>query len=163
MEERYNCNKNELTQSRITFWFYAISLPIIIGLLTMIVLRNGGFQLNFATLGCTAIVLYLLFCTYRSFKVMSATTKSYCVVTSDRISGLSTPSPYREGIPFDIARSEILGIAKSTVPVGGMRTYNALILNTANQKILLLAIDRIDELKKELMKQSPSETTENEE
>ena len=157
MEERYNSSKNEQTQSRITFWFYVISIPIIIGLLTMMVLRSGGFQFNFATLACVAIVLYLLFCTYRSFRVMTATKNSHCIVTADRVSGISTPSPYKEGIRFDIARSEILGIAKSTVPVGGMRAYNALVLNTADQKIVLLAIDRIDELRKELQNRTSTE------
>ncbi len=157
MEERYHSSNSELRQSRITFWFYVISLPIIIVLLTTLILRSGGFQFNFVTIACGAIVLYLLFCTYRSFRVMTATKGSFCVVTDDRISGISTPSPYKQGEAFDIARSEILGIAKTTVPVGGMRAYNALVLNTAHRKIVLLAIDRIDELKKELANPTPVE------
>ena len=81
---------------------------------------------------------------------MLSTGKSYCVITDDRISGLSTPSPFKNGIPFDIAKSEIRGIGKTDVSVGGMRMYNALVINTNKQKLVLLAIDRIDEIKEEL-------------
>lgn len=150
MEKRYNCSKSELTQSRITFWFYAVSIPIIIVLFVFRNIVDGVFQFSPFSLIYVAIVLFLGYCGYRAYRVMLSTGKSYCVITDDRISGLSTPSPFKNGIPFDIAKSEIRGIGKTDVSVGGMRMYNALVINTNKQKLVLLAIDRIDEIKEEL-------------
>lgn len=151
MEKKYQCNKNELTQSRITFWFYAASIPIIIAIFVFRNMENGVFRFNQFSLIYAAIVVVLGYFAYRAFRVMNATAKSCCVITDERVSGISTPSPFKSGIPFDIARSEILGIGKKDVPVGGMRVYNGLVINTKDQKIVLLAIDNIDEIKKELM------------
>ena len=53
-------------------------------------------------------------------------------------------------MPFDIAKDEILGMAKTTISVGRMRSKSALVLNTQTQKIVLLSIERIDDLKGEL-------------
>ena len=150
MEKRYNCSKSERTQSQITFWFYVISTPIIIVLFLLRNLEGGVFRFSPFSLIYIAIVLLLCYCGYRAFRVMLSTKRSYCVITDDRVSGISTPSPFEKGIPFDIAKSEILGIGKTDVPVGGMRTYNALVLNTNNRKIVLFAIDNIEEIKKEL-------------
>lgn len=154
MKETYSCNKNELTQSRITFWFYAVSTPIIIVIFIINNIKDGVFQINPFSLVYAAIVIGLAYCGYRAFRVMNATANSQCTVTDERVSGISTPTPYKKGIPFDIAREEILGIGKTTVTVGFMRAYNALAINTQKDKIILLAIDRMDELKAELQKET---------
>lgn len=150
MEKKFTCNPNELTQARITFGVYAASVPIIIFLYLLPMIRSGQFEFGIVSIAYIAIIGFLVFQTYRTYRVLAATKKSYCLIRDDRIVGVSTPNPFEKAKSFDIARSEVLGIGTTTVPVGGMRAYNALVLNTKNHKYTLFAIDRIDELKKEL-------------
>ena len=96
------------------------------------------------------IILYLIYAGYRSMLVMNSIKHSYCVVEGDRISGVSTPDPYKKAIPFELDRRDILGIGKTTVSAGGMRSHPALVLNTADRKIVLLSLERTDELIDEL-------------
>ena len=137
-------------QTRITFWFYAGSIPIIIFLFLLPYFRQGSFSFGPYSLVYVAIIAFLIFGAYRALRVMLSVKKSFCVINGDRISGLSTPNPYQKAVPFDIRIDEILGIGKTTVSIGGMRTKDALILNTEKEKIVLLAIDRVEELKSEL-------------
>ena len=150
MEKRFNCSKEALTQTRITFWFYVGSIPIIIFLFLLPYIRQGSFTFGPYSLVYVAIIAFLLFGAYRAMRVMLSVKNSFCVIDGERISGLSTPNPYQKAIPFDIRIGDIRGIGKTMIPVGGMRTKDALILNTDKEKIVLLAIDRVDELKKEL-------------
>ncbi len=150
MEKRYNCNPNELRQSRITFWFYVGSIPIIIFLFLLPYMQQGKFVFGPFSFVYIVIILFLLYSGYRAFRVMKSTQNSHCIVTDTRVSGVSTPNPYKTAIPFDIEKTDILGIGKTTVSVGGMRAYNALVINTKDQKIVLLAIDSPDELKQDL-------------
>ena len=150
MEKRFTCSKEALTQTRITFWFYVGSIPVIIFLFLLPYIREGSFTFGPMSLIYIAIILFLLFGTYRSMLVMLATKNTLCVIDGDRVYGVSTPSPYKKAIPFDIQRSDIRGIGKTTVSTGGMRTQDALVLNTGREKIILFAIDRMQELQKEL-------------
>ena len=150
MENRYNCNPNELTQSRITFWFYVGSIPIIAFLFILPYLKAGTAAFTPFSLVYVGLILVLIYFAYRAFRVMQATRNSYCEIRGDRVSGVSTPNPQQKGEPFDIAKSEILGIGKTMVSVGGTRAYNALLINTQDRKYVLLAIDKIDELRQEL-------------
>ena len=150
MEKQYGCSKDALTQTRITFWFYAGSIPIIIFLFLLPFIRQGSFQFSPYSLVYIVIIGYLLFGAYRSLRVMLSVKNSHCVISEDRVYGVSTPNPYKQSIPFDIQKGDILGIGKTTISVGGMRTQNALILNTEKEKIVLFAIDRMEELQNEL-------------
>ena len=102
------------------------------------------------TLIYPAILLFLLFMTYRTARILLSVKHSYCEVTEDRVCGMSTPSPYKSGIPFDINRTDILGIGKTAVSIGGLRSFEALLLNTDNGRIVLFAIEKPADLKKEL-------------
>lgn len=141
-------------QSRITFWFYVGSIPIIIFLFMLPYIRAGQFVFNPFSLVYLIIVAVLIFFAYRTMRVLLSTKNSYCVVEEDRVYGVSTPNPYQRAIPFDIRKDEILGIGKTSISVGGMRSHEALVLNTNKQKIILFAIERMDELKKELSPES---------
>ena len=152
MEKRFDCSKDALTQTRITFWFYVGSIPVIVFLFLLPYIRQGSFTLGLYSLIYAAIIVYLLFGAYRAMRVMLSVKNSFCVIDGERISGVSTPNPYEKAIPFDIRIADILGIGKTTVSIGGMRTKDALILNTEKEKIVLLAIDRVEELKSELEK-----------
>ena len=93
MEQKYTCNPNELTQSRITFWVYAVSIPIIIFLFLPPFIRTGEFRFSIASIAYIAIIGFLCYQTYRTYCVMHATKNSYCEIKDGRISGVSTPSP----------------------------------------------------------------------
>ncbi len=155
MEKQFGCSRDALRSIRITFWVYVASIPIIVFLFLLPYIRAGAFTVSPYSVIYIAIVIYLLFETYRTTRVMLSIKKSRCVITPDRVTGVSTPNPYKPSIPFDIARDEIRGIAKTTISVGGMRSQKALVLNTETQKIVLLAIDRIDELENELNGSDP--------
>ena len=152
MSNRYNCNPKELTQARVTFWCYVVSIPIIIFLYLLPMIRGEAIVFSPISLIYPAIVLFLLYQGYRSMRVMLSVKSSYCEVTEDRVVGISTPSPFRKAIPFDLERSEILGIAKTNVSIGGIRSFEALALNTKDRQIILFAIERIADLKAELEK-----------
>lgn len=150
MEKRFTCSKNALTQTRITFWFYAGSIPIIIFLYLLPYIRSGYFGFGPYSLVYFGIIVFLTFGAYRAMRVMMSVKKSFCAIDGERVYGVSTPDPYKNAIPFEIRKSDILGIGESSVSVGGMRTKETLILNTETQKIVLLALDQTDELKDEL-------------
>ena len=103
------------------------------------------------------IAAYLLYSAYRSLRVMRSIKHSYCVIDTDRVYGVSTPDPNEKAIPFDIRRSDICSIEETTVSAAWMRTQSALVLNTQDQKIILLALDRPEELRNELQQKSPSD------
>ena len=151
MEKRFNCDKNILGHTRITFWVYAICIPIIVFLWALPSIQAG--QLTFNPIGlivCGVILICLIFAGYRAMRVMNSVKNSYCVIDGDRVYGLSTPDPFQKAVPFEIQKSEILGIGKTTVSAGGMRSHDALVINTEKQKIVLLGIERMNELKDEL-------------
>ena len=150
MTNRYSCNPRELSQARVTFWCYAVSIPIIIFLFLLPVLRGGTIAFSPITLVYPLIVLFLIYQAYRSLRVLLSTKNTYCETDGERIRGLSIPTPFRRAEPFDIAKSEILGIAKTGVAIGRMRSFEALVLNLQSKQLVLFALDRIDELKKEL-------------
>ena len=154
MEQTFSCSRDALRQSRITFWFYAASIPIIIFLFLLPFIRAGSFALSPYSLIYIAIILYLIYSGYRSMRVLLSIKNSHCVVENDRIYGVSTPSPVKKAIPFDIRKSDILSVAKTNVSCGGMRSREALVLNTQDQRIVLFAIERMDELQKELSPQT---------
>jgi hypothetical protein len=154
MEKRFTSSKDARTQTGITFWFYVGSLPIIAFLFILPFIRAGQFAFSPYSLIYILIFAFLLFSGYRAMRVMQAVKNSYCVIDGERVYGVSTPSPYRSAIPFDIQKKDILGIGKTTVSTGGMRTQEALVLNTETQTIVLFAIDRIKELKDELQTKS---------
>ena len=154
MEKRYSCSKDALTQTRVTFWFYVGSIPIIIFLFMLPYIREGGFVFGPYSLVYVIIIAYLLFGAYRAMRVMISVKNSFCVIDGDRVYGVSTPSPYRKAIPFDIQKNEIRGIGKTMISIGGMRTKDALVVNTAHQKIVLLAIERMNDLQNELNNRS---------
>lgn len=157
MEKRFECDRTALRQSRITFWFYVVSIPIIIFLFLLPFIRAGQFVFSPYSIVYIGIILYLIYAGYRSMLVMNSIKHSYCAVEGDRISGVSTPDPYKKAIPFELDRRDILGIGKTTVSAGGMRSYPALVINTADQKIVLLTIEHVDELKQELDKRETQE------
>ncbi len=64
--------------------------------------------------------------------------------------GVRTQNLSQKAIPFDIPIREIQKIDKATVPGGGMRAQDALVLHTENQKIVLLSLERTDELLKQI-------------
>lgn len=146
MEMRFNCNKKELTQARITFWVYAICVPIIVFLFILPYLRGIASGFNPFSIVYILIVLYLCYQGYRSLCVLFAIKRSYCIVKDENFSGISTPDPFKKGKHFEIRKSDILGIAKTTVSVGGMRTHSALAVNTKDQKYILFAIENLNEL-----------------
>ena len=150
MEKRFDCGRDALMQTRVTFWFYVGSIPIIIFLFLLPYIRQGSFTLGPYSLVYLAIIAFLLFGAYRAMRVMLSVKNSFCVIDGERVYGVSTPNPYQKAIPFDIRKDDIRGIGKTTVSIGGMRTKDALVLNTDNEKIVLLALDRSDELKTEL-------------
>ena len=147
MEKRFNCSKDALAQTKITFWFYIGSIPIIIFLFMLPFIQAGRFTFSPYSLVYIVIIAFLMYFGYRSMLVMQAVKNSYCIVEGDRVYGVSTPNPYQKGVPFDIQKSEILGVGKTMISTGGMRSQNALQLNTQNQKIVLLAVEQMDELK----------------
>ena len=150
MEKRYTCSKDALRQTRITFWVYAGSIPVIIILYLIPYLGGNGVVFSVFSLIYVAVLLYLLFGAYRSMRVMLSAKNSFCTIEGDRVSGVSTPDPYKASISFDISKSDIRGIGKTEISVGGMRTLPALVLNTDQKKIVLFAIDRADELRRDL-------------
>jgi len=120
-------------------------------------IRAGQFVFSPYSIVYIGIILYLIYAGYRSMLVMNSIKHSYCAVEGDRISGVSTPDPYKKAIPFELDRRDILGIGKTTVSAGGMRSHPALVINTADQKIVLLTIEHVDELKQELDKRETQE------
>ena len=100
------------------------------------------------------IILFLIYSTYRSLRILLSVKETFCVIEGDRLYGVSTPDPIKKAVPFDIKRDEIRGIGKTTVSCGGMRSQNALVINTTDQKITLFAIERINELQNELNEQT---------
>lgn len=148
--KRFTCSQNALKQTRITFWFYVGSIPIIILLFAIPYIREGQFVFGPLSLVYFAVILFLLYGAYRAMRVMLSTKNTLCVIDGERVYGVSTPSPYQKGIPFDIRKSDILGIGKSMVSTGGTRVQPTLVLNTAREKIVLFAIDRMEELENEL-------------
>ena len=150
MEKRFTCSKEVLSHTRVTFWVYAASTPIVIFLYMLPYIRAGKFVFSPFSLIYVAVAAYLLFGTYRAFRALLSTKKTFCVIDGDRVYGVSTPNPYKKSIPFEILKSDIRGIGKTTVSVGGLRSQPALALNTDHDKVILFAIDRIDELRNEL-------------
>ena len=146
MEKRFNCNKKELTQSRITFWVYAVCIPIIVFLFVLPYIRGISTGFNPFSIIYILIVLYLIFEGYRSLRVLISIKRSYCVVNERLVSGISIQDPVKKGEPFEINRSEILGVGKTKISVGGMRSHNALAVNTKQRKYVLFAIENPDEL-----------------
>jgi hypothetical protein len=153
MEKRFSCSKDALRQTRITFWGYAISIPIIIFLFLLPYIRAGAFVLTPFSIIYIGIILFLIYSAYRSLRAMISTKNTYCVIDGDRVYGVSIPNPMKAPVPFDINKNEIRGIGKTTVSCGGMRTQNALVINTDHQKFTVFAIERINELQSELNKE----------
>lgn len=147
MEQNYFYNKRDLSSARITFWVYAASVPIVIFLYILPALRGGSFELSLFGLILPALILYLIYGSYRTLRVLLSVKNTCCKIDADTVSGVSTPNPFRKSEPFEIRKSDILGIGKTAVPIGGTRELPALVLNTAQHKYVLLAIDRIDELR----------------
>lgn len=150
MEQRFACSKDALRQTRIAFGVYSASIPIIIFLFFLPYLLKGSFEFGMFSFVYLLIVLYLVYGAYRSMHAMLAVKHSYCVISGDRIWGVSTQNLSQKAIPFDIPISEIQKIDKATVPGGGMRAQDALVLHTENQKIVLLSLERTDELLKQI-------------
>ncbi len=150
MEKRFNYDPNALRLARITFWGYVVCILIIILIFLFPFFRGEPFAIDTYTIIYSAIMLFLLYSGYKVMKVMNSIKRSYCVVTDDRISGISTPDPFKPAVPFDIARADIVGAEKTTASSGGLRSHPALVLNTADRKIVLLSLERTDELIDEL-------------
>ena len=100
------------------------------------------------------IILFLIYSAYRSLRILLSVKKTCCVIDGDRLYGVSIPNPVKKAVSFDINRNEIRGIGKTTVSCGGMRSQNALVINTNDRKITLFAIERINELQNELSEQT---------
>lgn len=148
MEQRFTCSKDALRQARNAFWVYAASIPIIIFLFFLPYILKGSFAFGTFSFVYLVIILYLVYGAYRSMRAMLAIKHSYCVINGDRLYGVNTQSLFQKGNSFDIAVSEIQRIDKTTISAVGMRAQNALILHTDSQKIVLLALERTDELLK---------------
>ena len=151
MKQEFSSNPHELAQAKITFWFYAGSIPIIIFLLFVLpAIRKGAFTFSIFTIAYAVLILVLLYLTYRAYRVMHAIQTSRCTLTAETISGVSTPDPFHGSETFTIRREEILGIAKKQINISMTRFFNAIVLNTQNKQYVLFAIERPEELLKEL-------------
>ena len=151
MDKTFSCNQHELAQAKITFWFYVVSIPIIVFLLFILpILRGIAYSFSVFQLFYVALILILLFLTYRSYRVMHAIQISRCTISDDTITGVSTPDPFKKTENFSIKRSDVLGVAKKQVNISMTRYFNAVVLNTHDKQYVLFAIDRADELIEEL-------------
>ena len=150
MEKKYQYNPKDLNGAKITFWVYAVCIPIIIFLYLLPIIRTKQFVVSPFSLIYPILTLFLIYQAYKSLLVLRSVKKTYCVVNDDTVSGVSIPNPFKKETPFSIARTDILGVAKSNVSVGTMRPYDVLVINTQNNKYTLFAIDKLEELKKEL-------------
>ena len=150
-EHQYGPDPRELQLTKTTFWFYVASFPIIIFLLFVLPLLRGiEFQLSIFTLGYVALILILLYLTYRAFRVMKALSKTKCVVTEDAVSGISTPDPHKGATSFSIRKDEILGIGKKQINFSMSRYFFAVVLNTKDRQYVLLGVERADDLIREI-------------
>lgn len=147
MKQEYSYNPAELTQSKITFWFYVASIPIIAFFAYGLPLIRGE-MITFSpyTTIYTAIIAVILFMTYRAYRVMHAIQMTACTVTDNTISGVSIPTPYRRAASFTLQRSEVLSVARKQVSVGVTRTFSAVVLNTKDAQYVLFAIEKANEL-----------------
>lgn len=150
MEKRFKYNQKDLSGARITFWVYAVCIPIIVLLYFLPIIQTKQFVLSPFTLIYPALVLFLLYQGYRSLRVLLSVKKSFCSIEGETVFGVSIPNPFKKESAFRIEKQDILSVAKSSVSVGTMRPYDVLVINTQNTKYTLFAIERLEELKKEL-------------
>ena len=146
MEKTFHCNPNEVTQTKITFWFYVASIPVIVFLFLLPNILGRAFQFSLLSLAYVAVLVFLGYGTYRAYVAMRAVKASYCTVTDTRVEGVSTPSAHCAGERFSIERSEIKGAGRNQIAVGMSRFLNAIVINTDTKQYVLLALENEKEL-----------------
>lgn len=151
MIHQYAADQHELLQTKITFWFYFVSIPVIVFLLFVLpILRGRAFQFSIFTIAYIAIILVLLYLTYRAYRVMHAIASARCTLTEDTISGVSTPDPFKSSKTFSIGRDEVLGVAKKQINISMTRFFNAVVLNTKDRQYVLFGIENAEQLIQEI-------------
>ena len=150
MEHVYHTDRHELNLTRITFWVYLISVPVMLFVVAVPYIQGRPFQFTPFLLIFVGIAGFLLFQTVRILRIILAMKAVSCTVTDETVSGISIPDPKKPRETFSIRRDEILGIGKRNFSVSTMRPVRALMLNTKTHSYVLLNIERMDELKKEL-------------
>ncbi len=150
MEHTYRTDKHSLRLTRITFWIYLLSIPIILVVFAIPYLQGKPFQLNPFLLIYLGIVVFLMYQSYRIFRVILAMKRVRCTVTEETVRGVSMPNPMKKSESFSIRRDEILGIGKKKYSLGTMRGLDILLLNTKDRTFSLFAVEQMDQLKDEL-------------
>ena len=157
MKQTYLTDKHSLRLTRITFWVYLLSVPIILLVFAIPYLQGKPFEINLFHLIYLGIVGYLAYQAYKLLRVILAMKRTRCSVTEDTVSGYSIPNPMKKGEAFSIARDEILGIGKKHYSIGTLRSLDILLLNTKEHTYALLSVDKMDALKQELQKDMKEE------
>ena len=152
MEKTFHANPREVTQTKITFWFYVISIPVIAFLLALPYILGRAFQFSILTLAYVAIFAFLVYGAFRAWQVMRAVQASECTVTDTRVEGVSTPDPHRVGEGFSIERSEIKGVGRKQVNITMSKVIDAIAINTDTKQYVLLAMENEKELLELLQK-----------
>ena len=157
MNQTYLTDKHSLRLTRVTFWVYLLSVPIIVLVFAIPYLQGKPFEINLFHLIYLGIVGYLAYQSYKVLRVVLAMKRTRCTVTEETVSGFSIPNPMKKGEEFSIARDEILGIGKKHYSIGTLRSLDMLLLNTKERSYALLSVERMDELKQELQKDMKEE------
>lgn len=146
MEKTFQSNPNEVTQTKIAFRFYVISIPIVAFLFLLPYILGSAIRFSPLHLAYVAVIVFVGYGAFRARQVMHAVRASECVVTDTSVEGVNTPDPHRSGERFSINRSEIKSVGRKQIPLSTARSLNAVVINTEHKQYVLLALENEDEL-----------------
>ena len=166
MEQQFNCSKDALKKARVTFWFYATGILVVVALFLLSYLLIGPGRIEWTAIIYVLIVLLFAYLGYRAYCVLRAIRQSFCRINGETVSGISTPDPYQKGSAFQISKEEIIMIEDGIVPAerkddiphgrslhqppstsAAAYGYRSTVIRTKDTAFTLLAIEPTDELK----------------
>lgn len=150
MEKKFGYDPHVLSLVRITFWVYLVCIPVIAVLNFLPSILYRQMQINMFMIIYILIIAYLIYQTFRVARVLKAIKRSYCVISDHIVKGISTPDPLHTGTPFEIEKESILGVGKTRISIGSIRTFDAVLINTASAQYTIFAAERIKDLCTEL-------------
>lgn len=142
---------------RITFYSHLILIPVMVFLITRPFVTGDSTETRMGTTVLLGLItLYLGWQAFRSGRVLLALKKARLTINGDVLDGVSLDGINGSCTEFCIRISEVKSLAKTTVELSRTRTYPALVLNTANRRYTLFALEELDTVKAYIEEHLPS-------